>query len=257
MSFWIMKTFNPLFFATFAFFVALLAVSALLLKNRSERTRQIVLVAACAVTFIGYFVYKYFLSIDAEYDGIIQGTRGGFSWWGELPLHLCNINMMLIPIAVLTKNRPLMSFCFFLAPLGALLAIILPGEGFSGYSIFLPRMLGYYGTHFMIVIEGLALAAYGFYRPKFRDLPKTFLTMVILMLVIFGVNLFIIHVVKYPAANYFYTMFPENISLLELFWKWIPVPCLYLLPGAVILVAYMSLVTGGFWLADRLRKKKV
>ena len=163
--------------------------------------------------------------------------------------------MMLIPIAVLLNKRPLMGFCFFLAPLGALLAIIMPGEGFNGYSIFLPRMLGYYGTHFMIVIEGLALAAFGFYRPKYKDLWKTFLTMVILLLVIFGVNQLIINVFGYQAANYFYTMFPENISLLELFWKWIPVPCLYLLPGAVILIVYMVLVTAPFAIADAIKKK--
>jgi uncharacterized membrane protein YwaF len=67
--------------------------------------------------------------------------------------------MMLIPIAVATKSRPLMSFGFFMAPLGALMALLSPAVGFDGYSIWLPRMLGFYGTHFMIIIEGLAAYA--------------------------------------------------------------------------------------------------
>lgn len=255
-SFWIMRTFNPLFFTCFAFFIALLVIASLILKKRSEKTRRIVLIVACLVTFVGFFIYKFFLSIDTEYDKLVIETRGGFTWWAELPLQLCNINMMLIPIAVATKSRPLMSFGFFMAPLGALMALLSPAVGFDGYSIWLPRMLGFYGTHFMIIIEGLALATFGLYRPKFRDFPKTILTIVILMLLITGINLLLIKCHIYERANYFFTMEHEGISILKLFWSWIPVPVLYLLPGAVILVAYMSLVTAPFAIADAVKKKK-
>ena len=255
-SFWIMKTFNPLFFVTFAAFIALLVAASLLVKNRSEKTKKIVLITACIVTFVGFFVYKYFLSIDAEYDKLVVETRGGFTWWAELPLQLCNINMMLIPIAVAFDLKPVKSFSFFMAPLGALMALLSPAVGFDGYSIWLPRMLGFYCTHFMIIIEGLALATFGFYRPKFKDFPKTILTIVILLLVITGINLLLIKTGLYERANYFFTMEHEGISILKLFWSWIPVPVLYLLPGAVILLAYMSLVTAPFAIADGIKKKK-
>ncbi len=255
-SFWIMKTFNPLFFVTFAAFIVLLVAASLLVKNRSEKTKKIVLITACIVTFVGFFVYKYFLSIDAEYDKLVVETRGGFTWWAELPLQLCNINMMLIPIAVAFDLRPVKSFSFFMAPLGALMALLSPAVGFDGYSIFLPRMLGFYGTHFMIIIEGLALATFGFYRPKFKDFPKTILTIVILLLVITGINLLLIKTGLYERANYFFTMEHEGISILKLFWSWIPVPVLYLLPGAVILLGYMSLVTTPFAIVDAIKKKK-
>ena len=255
-SFWIMRTFNPLFFACFAFFIALLVVVSLILKNRSDKTKRVVLIVTCILTFIGFFVYKYFLSIDTEYDKLVIETRGGFTWWAELPLQLCNINMMIIPIAVALKNRPLMSFSFFLAPLGALLALMSPAVGFDGYSIWLPRMLGFYGTHFMIIIEALALVTFGFYRPKFKDLPKTVLTLVILMLVITGINFLLIKTGLYNRANYFFTMEHEGISILKLFWSWIPYPVVYLLPGAVILAVYMLLVTTPFAIADKIKKKK-
>ena len=255
-SFWIMKTFNPLFFTTFAAFIALLVAASLLVRKRSEKTKKIVLITACVITFIGFFVYKYFLSIDAEYDKLVIETRGGFTWWAELPLQLCNINMILIPIAVAFDLRPVKSFSFFMAPLGALMALLSPAVGFNGYSIWLPRMLGFYGTHFMIIIEGLALATFGFYRPKFKDFPKTILTIVILLLVITGINLLLIKTGLYERANYFFTMEHEGISILKLFWSWIPVPVLYLLPGAVILLAYMSLVTAPFAIADGIKKKK-
>ena len=252
-DFWIIRPFNPIFLICFAIFIALLVVSAVALRNKSEKTRQIVLIAACLVTFIGFFVYKYYLSIDADFDRITQ-TMGGFNWWGELPLHLCNINMILVPIAVATKNRALMSFCFFVGPLGAMLALIMPGNGFDGYSILLPRMLGYYGTHFMVVIECLAVVTFGFYRPKFRDLPKTVLAIILISLAIFGINMLLRTTGLHPKANYFFTVETEGNPVLDLFYNLIPYPFLYLLPGTLVLGAYAAIITCGFRIADRLRK---
>ena len=254
-DFWIVHPFNTVFLIAFAAFLALLVFASLLLRGKSEKTKRTVLVSACLLTFIGFFFYKYYLSIDADYN-IITASMGGFNWWGELPLHLCNINMMLIPIAVLRKSRPLMCFCFFVAPLGALMALVMPGNGFDGYSLLLPRMLGYYGTHFMIVIEGLAIVCFGLYRPKFRDLPRTVLAAFIIALVIFGVNMLLRWSGLHTKANYFFSVETEGNFLLEIFYRWIPVPFLYLLPCILILAPYMALITSGFALADRLKARK-
>ena len=254
-DFWIMRPFNTLFFLVFGGFIALLIVASILLRNRSERTRQAVLVFACAVTLIGFIVYKYYLSLDAEYN-ILTANMGGFNWWGELPLHLCNINMILIPIAVLRKSRPLMSFCFFLGPLGAMMALAMPGNGFDGYSLLLPRMLGYYGTHFMIVIEGLAIVCFGLYRPRFRDLPRTVVAALAIELAVFIINLLLRWSGLHPKANYFFSVETEGNPLLEIFYGWIPLPYLYLLPSVVILSVYMLLITSAFAIADRIRGKE-
>ena len=113
-DFWIMRPLNLLFFITFASFVLLLVLASALLHNQSKKTRETVLITACVMTLLGFFVYKYYLSIDSEYN-IITAGMGGFNWWGELPLQLCNINMILIPVAVLRNSKPLKCFCFFLA----------------------------------------------------------------------------------------------------------------------------------------------
>ncbi len=251
---WIMRPFNTLFLVEFAAFILLLVAASILLRGKSERTRRAVLVAACAVTFVGYFIYKYMLSLDSDYN-VITANMGGFNWWGELPLQLCNINMMLIPIAVLRKSRPLMCFGFFLAPLGALMALVMPGNGFDGYSLLLPRMLGYYGTHFMIVIEGLALVCFGLYRPRFRDLPRALLAAFIISLCIFLVNMLLRWSGLHPKANYFFSVETEGNFLLDIFYGWIPYPFLYLLPCILILGGYMLLVTTPFALIDRARAK--
>ena len=254
-DFWIYRPFNLLFFLVFGAFLLLLAVASLLLRGKSEKLRQTVLVTACLVTLVGFFLYKYALFRDAEYH-VLTASTGGFNWWRELPLHLCNVNMILIPIAVLRKSRPLMSFVFFLGPLGALMALLMPGVGFSDCSLLLPRMLGYHGTHFMIVIEGLALVTFGLYRPRLRDLPHTVLAAMLIAFASFLINLFLRRTGLCPTANYFFSVDPEGNFLLEMFHRWIPLPYLYLLPCSLILLPYMLLVTLPFELAGRLRAKR-
>ena len=239
-DFWIMRPFNTLFLIVFAAFLALLVIASLLLRGKSDKAKTTVLVAACLVTFVGYFIYKYMLSLDADYN-VITANMGGFNWWGELPLQLCNINMMLIPIAVLRRSRPLMCFGFFVAPLGALMALVMPGNGFDGYSL---------------LLEGLAIVCFGLYRPRFRDLPRTVLAAFLIALAIFGVNMLLRWSGLHPKANYFFSVEPEGNFLLEIFYKWIPVPFLYLIPALLILVPYMALVTTPFAIADRVRAKR-
>ena len=229
---WVIRPFNTVFLTVFAAFLALLALSSILLRKKSENTRRWVLIAACLVTFVGYFIYKYALSLDAEYD-VITANMGGFNWWGELPLQLCNINMMLIPVAVLRRDRVLMSFGFFLAPLGAMMALAMPGNGFDGYSLLLPRMLGFYGTQ-----------------------PRTVLTILAIAFCIFLINLLLRWSGLHPKANYFFSVETEGNFLLEIFHRWIPVPFLYLLPSIVILGVYMTVITGAFALADLLRGRR-
>ena len=252
--FWIMSPFNHLFIIVSIFFILLLVLATRLMKNRTDRTKRTVIVSACILTLIGFIVYKIFLSLDSDFN-VITSKMGGFNWWGELPLQLCNINMIMIPIAVLTRKRPLLSFCFFVGPLGALMALIMPGNGFDGYSLLLPRMLGYYGTHFFIIIEALAIVTFGLYRPKFRDLPLTALALLVIALIVFGFNMLLRFTGLHPKANYFFSVETEGNFLLEMFYKILPYPFLYLLPSIVILGVYMALVTSGFSLADKIKNK--
>lgn len=246
--------FNGVFWALCAGFGLVLVLASLLLRGKSEKTKRAVIVVTCALTTVGFFIYKYYLSIDAEFDAVTAAT-GGFNWWGELPLQLCNINMLLIPIAVLTNKRPLMSFCFFVGTLGAVMAILMPGTGFDGYSILLPRMLGYYGTHFMVVIAAISQVTFGLFRPRFRDLPGTAVTVFLVGLCIFGVNLLLRYTGLHPHANYFFTMDTEGNFVLDLFHRWIPLPFLYQLPCILVLLVYMAVITGCFALADRKKAK--
>ena len=253
-SFWIMRPFNTLWLIVFGAFLLLLIIVSLILRGKDQQVKTGVLVGACLFTLAGFIVYKYYLGQDKAYD-VITASMGGFNWWGELPLQLCNINMILIPIAVLRKSRPLMCFSFFLGPLGAMMALVMPGNGFDGYSLLLPRMLGYYGTHFMIVIEGLAIVTFGLFRPTLRDLPKTILAALLIAFGVFVINMLLRWSGLHPKANYFFSVETEGNFLLEIFYKWIPYPFLYLMPCIGILAVYMALIMLGFTLADRRKRR--
>lgn len=165
----IIRPFNAAYLLLLAFAAGAVVLLWALLRGRSERCRAAVLIALCAVNIIGFFVYKGFLSRDVQF--LQASGLDRFNWFNELPLQLCNINMFLIPIGILTHRRSLLGFAFFVAPLGALMALVFPEAPFVGYSLWLPRMLGYYITHMLILICGFSLTTLGFYRPRLKDLP--------------------------------------------------------------------------------------
>ena len=117
-------------------------------------------------------------------------------------------------------------------------------------------MIGFYGIHFIIIICALAIATLGLYRPKFRDLPLTILTIFLIALVVFGINMLFRVTGLHPKANYFFSVETEGNFLLEIFHKWIPVPFLYLIPSVLILAPYMLLITLGFFIANKIKSSK-
>ena len=147
-----------------------------------------------------------------------------------------------------------MSFCFFVGPLGALMALAMPGTGFNGYSLLLPRMLGYFGTHFMVFIEGIAIVSFGFYKPRFKDLFGTLITLLCITFAVFVISMILRWSGLHPKANYFFTVETEGNFILDIFHRWIPVPFLYLLPCAAILTPYILLITLPFELLGKKRK---
>ena len=121
----------------------------LLLRGKPEARRSRYLIGVCFFNLALFAGYKLSLSMDATY--IHAYYPNGFSIFNELPLHLCNINLFLIPLGVWKRNRSIMGFSFFVAPLGALMALLFPEPLFSGFSLLMPRIFGYYVTHALLV----------------------------------------------------------------------------------------------------------
>ena len=210
----------------------------LLLRGKPDARRSRFLVGVCLFNLALFTVYKLSLSMDAAY--VRAYYPNGFNIFNELPLHLCNINLFLIPLGVWKRNRSIMGFSFFVAPLGALMALLFPEPLFSGFSLLMPRIFGYYVTHSLLVVCGLSLATLGFYRPDPKDIPRILKTFGLLAVGAHLINL-LLRLTLCPEANYFFT-YGAEIGVLKLFWRIIPVPLLYGLPAPLILAAYMYAV---------------
>ena len=249
----IIRPFNSVFNISASLMLALLLGAYFAFRNKSEKTKKSFIVTIAVIDMLCFVVYKIALSRDAQFLALKEIEK--FNWLDELPLQLCNINMFLIPIGVLTGSRALMGFSYITAPLGALLAIVLPDPSFVGFSIFLPRILGYYITHMLVFCCGVWLALLGFYKPKISDMPRVFIALILVSFGAHCVNLIFRATGLCTFANYFYT-FGADISLLNLFWSWIPIPYLFELPAMVILLIYMAFQIGLFALIDKVRKKK-
>ena len=210
-------------------------------KTEAQRAKFL-----CGLSFFNillFFSYKFALSRDTAFLALSNLTR--FNWLSELPLQLCNINLFLIPIGVLTRRRSLLGFSFYVAPLGAAMALLFPELPFTGFSLLTPRILGFYLTHALLIVCGLALTLLDFYRPTPRDYPGVIGTFVLLALGAHLVNI-LLRATVCPGANYFFT-FGADVSILNLFWRFIPRPFFYELPSLLILLGYMGLVQLVFW----------
>ena len=228
----IISSFNLVFNGMMLLFIGLTIIFTIIFKNKSQKTKDCFMVIFGVFNILFFIVYKIVLAND-DYNFVI---------WKELPLQLCNINMFLFIIAVITKNKYITIFSAYVAPLGALMALIFPDTNFTGNSIFLPRNIGFYGTHGIIFIMGILMFTLGYLKPKFKNIVLLIPCAAVISFGAFLINI-ILTAVSNVETNYFYTMSTDGISLLDLFWKLIPVKYLYLLPAMLILTAYVGLIS--------------
>lgn len=248
---WIIRPFNHVFFFLFCIFLAILIAATVIMRKKSENKRRWFIALVCFLTIIVFTLYKYAIYLDTDYH-LIRADMGGFVIWGELPLHLCNINMLLIPIAVLGKNRILTGYCFFISTFSVVVALIMPGHGFNGYSLLLPRVMGFYVTHFLILISAIFLVSLDLYWPQYSDLIRILFLTAFISLVVFGINMILRGTGLHDKANYFYTVETEGNAVLDFFYGLIPYPFLYMLPGLIVLLGYEFILTVALSFMDRL-----
>lgn len=242
----IIKAFNLIYFLFLAFIVLVILSVSYLLKNKNQELKEKVLLGICYFNIVFYVVYKFILYIRTP--GIPDTFY--YDTWLELPLQLCNISLFLVPLGIHLKNKQLLAYGFYVAPLGAIMAVTFPSNGFQELNIFLPHMIGFLGTHAIIIVVGILTVVFGLFRPTFKQIPKLFIYIIVMATCIFGINLLIREFTGSPA-NYFFTVEPEGISILELFWKLIPIPFLYSSLALVILAVFAIITTLPFYLYDK------
>ncbi len=234
----IIEFLNLTFFLLILFIILSILLLYFLLRNKSEKIRKNVIIGISIFNIIFFIIYKYWLSKDPEFLTI--NNYDFFNLWSELPLQLCNISMFLIPLGLIFKKDALLSYGYFITPLGAFMAICFPESAFTGFDIFIPRNLGFYGTHVLLFISGISLVTLKLFKPSYKKIVTPTITLLALAFIMFLVNTVLRNTVS-PEANYFYT-YETNIPILSTFYKWLPVPFLYEIFTVLILVPYTLLM---------------
>lgn len=216
---------NVWWFVFAAVTAVLLAVAGSSIKNEDSK-RKFVFWASVFV-FVYLFLYKVWLSHSPDYD---------MEPWNELPLNLCNLSTVLLAIAMLSDSRALMCFCYLNCPLGALIALLFPEEGFYNVPLLTPMGLGYWGFHFLVIFLCALPVVLGLYRPKFKDILISVGLLFLAATVMHGVNL-LMRATVYDEANYFYTFGLEGNALADFAYNILPIPLLWelvMLPVAAV-----------------------
>ncbi len=217
-----------------------------LIKNRSEKVQTIVL---GILSFAGIFNFSCNLLL-----------------WGapleNLPLHLCNLNAIILPIAVFTRNKTISNLTLLWA-LGAALALILNQE-VAGETLFGFKFCIYYFSHLLEVGIPIMLFKLGICKLDHKCIFSTIGITIVVYTVIYFINCAINDwaaanaVIDSKGAplvvNYMYSVIPNN-PVLELFYKIVPYPYWYMYPGFVFVIPYLGAIYGANLLIQRKKRR--
>lgn len=129
-----------------------------------------------------------------------------------LPLQICTLFVWLSAFMLITKNRHIYEFAFFLGISGALQALLTPdiaGYGFPHY-----RFFHVFISHGSIILAALYMTIVEGYRPTWRSFGKVFLWVNIYTVFVFFINILI-------DSNYLFVVHkPETASLFDVLGPW-------------------------------------
>ena len=127
-----------------------------------------------------------------------------------LPLHMCNLTLIIAILTMLTKSQKLFQLTYFWC-LGALFAVITPD---IKYSFPHPLTLSFYITHFYLLFAAIYGILFFNFKPTFKGWINSFITLNIFAFIIFFIN-------KKLGTNYLYAnRIPNFSSPLDYFGQW-------------------------------------
>jgi len=198
-------------------------------KNLNKKEQEVVLHSLAifiSLTVVSFHVFKI--------------SQGGYSLQTDLPLYLCSLLGLIIPVFTYYKRNWMYEILLFWIISGTTQAIVTPDIpfGFPSFEFF-----RYWIVHLGLVVVILYATMVLKYRPTLKSVFKSILALQVYVIFMVIVNYLL-------DANYFYlNKKPESATLLDYFGEW----PLYIIVGQLILIPYFLLI----YLPFHLSKKKV
>lgn len=225
--------FGPVHIASLVIAVLMIVWLHFALRNRSEKTK---------VTVLGIL----------SFAGIIAVIWNLVKWGSPieyLPLHLCALNAMVLPVAVFTRNKTLGNLLLVWA-LGALAAVVV-NNAQAEYELLSWTFVMYYFPHVLEFGIPVLLFSLGLVEKHPKYIPSTLgITMGTFTLIHFANLAINAYCLKHNLldwageviqVNYMYSLVPEN-PVFDLCWSILPVPYWYLYFIIPILAVYLGIV---------------
>ena len=210
------------------------------LKKQSEKSKRNILLIICCFNALLYLIYKIVQAHDPEYN---------FNIFTNLPLHFCNINLILLPISIFFKNKYLMAYQFYFGTVLAALALVTIDPAFRAKPLFEFTCIVYFYYHSMLAVLPILLVKLKFYTPSFKVIWQPAAILVALTFIIHIVNVIFRATSIAPEANYFFTYGLRGDFFTELFWGILPYEFFFLLPSLLTFAPYIFFTTLPFHLS--------
>lgn len=176
-----------------------------------------------------------FISLTVVSFHIYKIGLGEYNLQTDLPLYLCSLLGLIIPLFTYFKRNWMYEILLFWIIAGTSQAIITPDIpiGFPSFEFF-----RYWIVHLGLVVIILYATMVLNFKPKLRSVFKSFLALQVYVVFMILVNFVL-------DANYFYLIRkPESATLLDYMGDW----PYYILTGQLILIPYFLLIYLPFYL---------
>lgn len=119
----------------------------------------------------------------------------------NLPFHLCNTAMYIIPLCLIFKLKKLFYFTYFINVFGAFIAMVLPNYS-SGANLFSVGLVVFYVNHYIAFFMPILMVALRLYdRPKLREFKYSIIGFAMYYLLVVVVNAWFSN---YGSVDYFF-----------------------------------------------------
>lgn len=202
------------------------------LKYKSIKTKENALYWISISNVVLFVIYKIALASASE----------SFLVFEHLPLHLCNFNLFLIPLALKEKGTVLKNYLYFISIWGAYSGVLFFDTIFLEMNATSFSVVAYFVCHSVITVTPLLMAALGIFRPARYEIWRSLQVLFLLAVIMLCINVFLRRTGLFEEANYFYTMGMEGNPVLGRLKELIPIPLAYMFPLVPIIYGFDYLI---------------
>lgn len=140
-----------------------------LLRNKSEKTKKIVVFSLLLLNFALHFFKLFFPPYN---ESLERGLRDVFA------VNICAVSVIVFPFIFLSKSKDAKDFMFYLGVLSGFLALVIPTEAL-GEQVWQFDLFRFYIAHAIIMIAPLLMVSLKVHKLNYRKIWKMPLYMIV------------------------------------------------------------------------------